>query len=155
MTILQAIQLSSLYTIFHPIMPCPSHGVCDDAFSDMLHSLSGFPFQISRGMIGCGFTAWYFTYCFLKTDFQLATGGKWAALMGARIDHGNEEVKSCVCIRHNEEQRCFLVAQGIQLQFVIGGNITDFLNIKRSQTSAAGNQDGFCGFAWNEMSRTF
>ena len=44
---------SSSYTAFHPIVPCSPHGVCGSALSDMLHSLSGFPFQISRGMIGC------------------------------------------------------------------------------------------------------
>ena len=68
-----------------------------------------------------------------------------------RVDHGNEEVKGCVSIRHDEEQCRFLVTQGIQLQFVIGSNITDFLNIKWSQTSAAGNQDGFCGFTRSQL----
>ena len=81
-TALQAVQLSSSYTTFHPFVPCLSHEVCGGALSDMLHSLSGFPFQISRGMIGCvqllraSFSRWIadcvdtFTYCFLTADFQ-------------------------------------------------------------------------------------
>ena len=37
----------------------------------MLHSLSGFPFQISRGMIGCKFNYLiFFTYYLLKVVFN-------------------------------------------------------------------------------------
>ena len=43
----------------------------------------------------------------------------------------------------------------IQLQLVIGSHISDLLNIKRSQTSAAGNQNRLSGLARDEKSRTF
>ena len=35
------------------------------------------------------------------------------------VDHANEEVKSAVRVRHDEKQNRFLVAQCVQLQFVI------------------------------------
>ena len=71
------------------------------------------------------------------------------------IDHGNQEIKGAVRIRHDKEQSRFLVAQGIQLQLVIGSYITDFLNIKRGKSRTAGNQDGLCCFARDKLSRTF
>ena len=35
------------------------------------------------------------------------------------------------------------------------GQIPQLLNVKGCQSCAAGDQDGFCGFARNELSRTF
>ena len=64
-----------------------------------------------------------------------------------RVDHGNEEVKGAVRVRHDEEQGSFFISQRIQLQFVIGSYIPHFLNIKRSQTSTTGNQDRLRSFA--------
>ena len=45
------------------------------ALSGMLHSLSGFPVQISRGMIGCDcYRVISFSYYLLKVGFQLHRG---------------------------------------------------------------------------------
>lgn len=46
-----------------------------------------------------------------------------------RVDHGNEEVKGTVRIRHDEEQGSFFISQRIQLQFVISSHITDLATI--------------------------
>ena len=35
------------------------------------------------------------------------------------VDHADEEVKGGIRVRHNEEQRCFLIAQRIQLQLIV------------------------------------
>ena len=51
---LMTIQPSSLYTNFCPSAPV-SGKLGRPAYSDMLHSPSGFPFWISRGTTGCGF----------------------------------------------------------------------------------------------------
>ena len=61
--------------MFHPIVPCTPHGTCGYALSDMLHSLSGFPFQISRGMIGCGKPHGILPTAFSQQIFKKATAG--------------------------------------------------------------------------------
>ena len=61
----QAIQLSSSCMMFYPCVPCSTGEVpvlrtpCGHCWPqlDMLHSPSGFPFRISRGIIGCGLWA--------------------------------------------------------------------------------------------------
>ena len=63
--------------------------------------------------------------------------------------------RSIVGIRHDDEQGRLAISQGVQLQLVIGGQVTQLLNIKGGQPCAAGNQDGFCCFARDELSRTF
>ncbi len=57
------------------------------------------------------------------------------------VDHGNQEIKSRVCIAHNEEQSRFLISHCIQGQLIIHGDITDFLNIEGSQTCATAHQN--------------
>lgn len=64
------------------------------------------------------------------------------------VDHGNEEIERAVRVAHNQEQRCPLIPQSIQLQFVIGGNIPQLLNIKGSQSGTAGNQNRLGSLAW-------
>ena len=63
------------------------------------------------------------------------------------VAQGNEEIEGIVGIRHDDEQGRLAISQGVQLQLVIGGQVTQLLNIKGGQTCAAGNQDGFCCFA--------
>ena len=58
------------------------------------------------------------------------------------VNHGNQEIKSRVCIAHNEEQSRFLISHRIQRQLIVHGDITDFLNIEGSQTCAAAHQNG-------------
>ena len=67
------------------------------------------------------------------------------------INHGDQEIKGRIRIRHNQEQRRFLVSEGIQLQFVIGSYISDFLNIKRGKSRTAGNQNTLCRFTGSQL----
>ena len=57
------------------------------------------------------------------------------------IDHRNQEIKSRVCIAHNEEQSRFLISHRIQRQLIVHSDITDFLNIEGSKTCAAAHQN--------------
>ena len=63
------------------------------------------------------------------------------------VDHADEEVEGGIRVRHDEEQRRFLIAQCIQRQLIVHGEVTQFLDVEGSQPCAAGNQDGFCGLA--------
>ena len=55
------------------------------------------------------------------------------------VAKGNEEVEGIVGIRHDDEQSSLAITQGVQLQLVIGGQVTQLLNVKGSQPCAAGN----------------
>ena len=44
----------------------------------------------------------------------------------------NQEVKGAVRVRHDEEQRRFLIAQRVQLQLIVHGEITQFLDVEGS-----------------------
>ena len=46
------------------------------------------------------------------------------------IDHRNQEVKGAVRVRHNEEQRRFLIAQRVQLQFIVHGKVPQLLDVE-------------------------
>jgi len=48
------------------------------------------------------------------------------------VDHRNQEVKGAVRVRHDEEQRRFLIAQRVQLQLIVHGEITQFLDVEGS-----------------------
>ena len=71
------------------------------------------------------------------------------------VDHADEEVEGGIRVRHDEEQRRFLIAQRVQLQLIVHGEVTQFLNIEGRKPCAAGDQDGFCGLARDKLSRTF
>ena len=51
----------------------------------------------------------------------------------------NEEIEGIVGIRHDDEKGRLAISQGVQFQLVIGGQVTQLLNIKGSQPCAAGN----------------
>ena len=72
-----------------------------------------------------------------------------------RVDHADEKIKGGIRVRHNEEKRRFLIAQRVQLQFIVHGEVTQFLDVEGSEPRAAGNEDGFCGLARDKLSRTF
>ena len=55
--------------------------------------------------------------------------------------------KGIVGVAHNDEQGGLAITQGVQLQLVISGQITQFLDVEGSQPCAAGNEDGFCRLA--------
>ena len=46
------------------------------------------------------------------------------------VDHGDQEVKGAVRIAHNEEQRRFLIAQRIQRQLIVHGEVTQLLDVE-------------------------
>lgn len=46
------------------------------------------------------------------------------------IDHANEKIERGVRVGHDEEQGCFLIAQGFQLQLVIGGDFPQLGDVK-------------------------
>ena len=71
------------------------------------------------------------------------------------VAHGDQEVKAIVRVAHNEEQSGFPISQGVQLQLVVGSDLPQFRNVEYGKARTAGNQNGFCGFARNELSRTF
>ena len=71
------------------------------------------------------------------------------------VAQGNEEIESIIGIRHDDEQGGLAISQRVQLQLVIGGQVTQLLNVKGGQPCAAGDQDGLRCFARNELSRTF
>ncbi len=48
------------------------------------------------------------------------------------VDHGNQEVEGAVRVRHDEEQGRFLIAQRIQLQLIVHGEITQLLDVEGS-----------------------
>ena len=71
------------------------------------------------------------------------------------VDHRNQEVEGAIGVAHNQEQRCFPVAQGVQFQLIVGGNFPQFCDVEGGKASTAGNQNRLCGLARNELSRTF
>ena len=71
------------------------------------------------------------------------------------VAHGDQEVKAIVRVAHNEEQGRPPVAQGIQLQLIVGGDLPQLGNIEHGKPCPAGNQNRLGGFARNELSRTF
>ena len=71
------------------------------------------------------------------------------------VNHTDKEIERTVRIAHDKEQRRFLIAQRVQLQFIVHGEVTQFLDVEGSEPRAAGNEDGFCGLSRDEKSRTF
>ena len=64
------------------------------------------------------------------------------------VYHGNQEVEGAVGVRHDEAQRCFPVAQGVQFQLIVGGDLPQFRDVKGGQSGAAGNQNRLGSLAW-------
>ncbi len=64
-----------------------------------------------------------------------------------RVRQTDEKVKAGVCVGHDEEQRCTLVSDGVQVQFIIGRNLAKHVNIKDREPRTTTDQDGFSGFA--------
>ena len=62
------------------------------------------------------------------------------------IGHTDEEIESAVCITHDQEQRCFLIPEGIQLLFVIGRQLPELLDIEYGKPCPAGDKDAFRRF---------
>ena len=71
------------------------------------------------------------------------------------VAHGDQEVKAIVRIAHNQEQCGSPVAQGVQLQLIVGCDLPQLGNVEHRQPCAAAYQNRLRGFARNELSRTF
>ena len=71
------------------------------------------------------------------------------------ITHGDQEVKAVICITHDEEQGSFPVSQSVQLQLIIGRDLTQLCNVEYSKARTTGNQDRLGCFARDKLSRTF
>ena len=71
------------------------------------------------------------------------------------VHERRHKIEGAVCIREDDKQRRFAVAQGIQLQLVLRHEVPQLRDVKRRQAGAAGNQDRLQSFARNELSRTF
>ena len=71
------------------------------------------------------------------------------------VHHADEEVEGGIRVRHDEEQRRFLIAQRVQLQLIVHGEVPQLLDVEGGEPGTAGNQDGFCSLTRNELSRTF
>ena len=63
------------------------------------------------------------------------------------VDHADEEVEGGIRVRHDEEQCRFLIAQRVQLQFIVHGKVPQLLDVEGRKPGTAGNEDGFCRFA--------
>ena len=46
------------------------------------------------------------------------------------VDHRNQEIEGGIRVRHNEEQRRFLIAQRVQLQFIVHGKVPQLLDVE-------------------------
>ena len=46
------------------------------------------------------------------------------------IDHADKEIERAVRIRHDKEQRRFLIAQRVQLQFIVHSEVTQLLDVE-------------------------
>ena len=55
------------------------------------------------------------------------------------IDHAGEEIEGIIGVRDDDKQRCFPVAQRVQLQLVIRRDLPQLLNVKGSEARAAAN----------------
>ena len=67
----------------------------------------------------------------------------------------HQKVVGAVGVADTEESGRAPVAHAVKLQLVIGHDLPELGNVKEGQPGAAGNQNAFCGFARNELSRTF
>ena len=71
------------------------------------------------------------------------------------ITHGDQEVKAIVRITHDEEQGSFPVSQSVQLQLIIGCDLTQLCNVEYRKARTTGNQDRLGCFSRDKLSRTF
>ena len=71
------------------------------------------------------------------------------------VRHGNQEVEAAVGVGHDQEQRCALFPDGVQVQLVIFRDLPQLLNVKGRKPRAAADQDAFGRLARDKLSRTF
>ena len=71
------------------------------------------------------------------------------------VDHADEEIEGAVRVAHDEKQGGLAVAQGVQLQLIVPGDLPQLGDVEGGQPRAAGDEDGFCRLACCCLSRTF
>ena len=71
------------------------------------------------------------------------------------VAQGDKEIEGIVGIRHDDEQRCLAISQRVQLQLVIGSQVTQFLNVKGGQPRAAANQNRLSMFCQRQIVKDF
>ena len=71
------------------------------------------------------------------------------------IGHSDQEIHAVLGVRHDKEQGCLSVPQGIQFQLVISGQFADLLNIENGGPGRRADKDTLGGLTRNELSRTF
>ena len=59
------------------------------------------------------------------------------------VRHTDQEIEGAVRIAHDQEQRRFLIPQGIQFQFVVGRQFPELLDIEYGKPCPAGDKDAF------------
>ncbi len=67
------------------------------------------------------------------------------------IAHGNKEVEAIVSITHDEEQGSFPVSQSVQLQLIIGRDLTQLCNVEYRKARTTGNQDRLGCFSSGQL----
>ena len=55
------------------------------------------------------------------------------------VHHRDQEIEGAVGVRHDEEQRRFPVAQGVQFQLVVGRDLPQFRDVEGGQSGTAAN----------------
>ena len=71
------------------------------------------------------------------------------------VDHADEEVEGGIRVRHDEEQRCLAISEGVQFQLVIGSQVPDLLNVKNRGPGRCADKDAFGCLTRDKLSRTF
>ena len=67
------------------------------------------------------------------------------------VAHGDQEVKAIVSITHDEEQGSFPVSQSVQLQLIIGCDLTQLCNVEYRKARTTGNQDRLGCFSGSQL----
>ena len=71
------------------------------------------------------------------------------------VHDGDHKIEGIVRIADDDKHRRPALAQHIQFQFIVGHQVTQFLDVEGGQSGTTGNKDGFRCLARNELSRTF
>ena len=71
------------------------------------------------------------------------------------VNHADQIIERLIRVRYAAEQRNFALAQFLQVQFVCHRQLGDGRQIECSQAYTHADEDGFCGLARDEKSRTF
>ena len=71
------------------------------------------------------------------------------------VKQTHKEIKRVVVVGNDSVKSHFLLAQRVKVHIVMVGQGLDLRQIKGCKTDSRTHQDRFCGFARDELSRTF